>query len=284
MEASCHSERGILYLNNKINSEAFRIVVLPATNIISLQSLRILNEFYDGGGKILATGVLPTMAFEYDKDGKNDAEVLRITREIFGEDATNKRVLRRYCHNKNEAGGEAIFLYFNATAVDGTHMTKSSVVNRALNSFKIPFYVYLPGMARFEGTGALNAIYPEFHNVGLDRSFPDGGMFQYIHKRTDEGDIYYFTNGTDVPYNHHLLLRGAQDVDEWDPHTGGIRSRAEKFISYRGEVYTDLRLTLPAHTSTFFVTTPVSVPQDALPHVTSIDALESDHAMYTSEF
>ena len=284
MEASCHTEGGILHLDNKINSEAFRIVVLPATSIISLRSLRILKEFYDGGGKILATGVLPTMAFEYDKEGKNDAEVLRITREIFGEDATSKRVLRRYCQNKNEKGGEAIFLYFNATAVDGTHMTKSSVVNRALNSFGIPFDVYLPGMARFEGTGALNSIYPEFHNVGLDRSFPDGGMFQHIHKRHDWGDVYYFANGTDVTYNHHLLLRGAHDVDEWNPHTGEIRPRAEKFITYRGEVYTDLRLTLEAHTSTLFVTVPASPPKGDLPVITSIDALESDHAAHTSEF
>ncbi len=281
---SCHTEGGILHLDNSVNREAFRIVVLPATNIISLQSLRILKDFYDGGGKILATGVLPTMAFEYDKEGKNDAEVLRITREIFGEDATSKRVLRRYCHNKNEKGGEAIFLYFNATAVDGTHMTKSSVVNRALNSFKIPFDVYLPGMARFEGTGALNSIYPEFHNVGLDRSFPDGGMFQHIHKSHDWGDVYYFANGTDVTYDHHLLLRGAHDVDEWNPHTGEIRPRTEKFISYLGEVYTDLRLTLEAHTSTLFVTVPIAPPEGSLPVITSIDALESDHAAHTSEF
>ncbi len=284
MRAQCRTEDGVLYLDNEKNHEAFRVVVLPAAEMISLPNLRLLKKFYDEGGKILATGVLPTMAFEYDKEGKNDEEVKRLAREIFGEDATNKRVMRRYCHNQNEAGGEAIFLYFNATTVDGTHMTKSSVVNRALNSFGIPFDVYLPGMARFEGTGALNAIYPEFHNVGLDRSFPDGGMFQHIHKRTDEGDIYYFTNGTDVTYNHHLLLRGAHDVDEWDPHTGKIRPRAEKFISYRGEVYTDLRLTLPAQTSTLFVTTPVEAPAEELPVITSIDALESDHAMYTSEF
>lgn len=284
MSTRCHTDGGILHLDNERNHEAFRIVVLPAATIISLQNLRLLKEFYDGGGKILATGVLPTMAFEYDAKGENDAEVCRLAREIFGEDATNKHVMRRYCHNKNEAGGEAIFLYFNATAVDGTHMTKSSVVNRALNSFKIPFDVYLPGMARFEGTGALNSIYPEFHNVGLDRSFPDGGMFQHIHKSHEYGDVYYFANGTDVDYNHHLLLRGAHDVDEWNPHTGEIRPRKETFLSYQGEVYTDLRLTLPAHTSTLFVTVPVAPPATALPEITSIDLLESDHAAHTSEF
>ncbi|MBR7111504.1 MAG: hypothetical protein IKC75_01060 [Clostridia bacterium] len=280
----CHTEDGVLYLDNQENRESFRIVILPSASIISLKNLRMLQKFYNEGGKLLATGVLPTIAFEYDAEGKNDAEVCRITREIFGEDATNKRVLRRYCYNQNDRGGEAIFLYFNATAVDGTHMTKSSVVNRALHSFKIPFDVYLPGMARFEGTGALNSIYPEFHNVGLDRSFPDGGMFQHIHKSHEYGDVYYFANGTDVDYNHHLLLRGAHDVDEWNPHTGEIRPRKEKFISYLGEIYTDLRLTLPAHTSTLFVTVPIAPPRGEIPVITSIDALESDHAAITSEF
>lgn len=284
MQTKCRTEGGVLYLDNEKNRESFRIVVLPATEMICLENMRLLKKFYDEGGKILATGVLPTLAFEYDGEGKNDSEVQQLAREIFGEDATNKRVMRRYCHNKNGAGGEAIFLYFNATAVDGTHMTKSSVVNRALNSFGVPFDVYLPGMARFEATGALNAIYPEFHNVGLDRSFPDGGMFQHIHKRTDEGDIYYFTNGTDVLYNHHLFLRGAHDVDEWNPHTGKPRGRAEKFVSYRGEIYTDLRLTLPPHTSTFFVTSPVSVAERDLSSMRTIDSLESEHAQYTSEF
>ena len=285
MDTKCRVEGNRLTLHNDTNRESFRIMVLPASNIISLKSLRLLQEFYNGGGKILATGLLPTLAFEYDTEGKNDAEVCRITREIFGEDATNKRVLRRYCHNKNDKGGEAIFLYFNATAVDGTRMTKSSVVNRALNSFGIPFDVYLPGMARFEGTGALNSIYPEFHNVGLDRSFPDGGMFQHIHKRQEYGDVYYFANGTDVTYNHHLLLRGAHDVDEWNPYTGEIRPRAEKFITYKGEIYTDLRLTLEAHKSTLFVTNPLpNMSAEGLPEITSIDALESDHAAHTSEF
>ena len=283
MRAQCRTEGGVLYLDNEKNREQFSVFVLPATNIISLPNLRMLKKFYDGGGKILATGHLPTMAFEYDKEGKNDAEVQALTRAIFGEQATNKNVMGRYCHNQNENGGEALFLYFNATTVDGTHMTKSSLVNRALNSFGIPFDVYIPSMGRFEGTGALNAIYPEFHTVGLTRSFPDGGMFNHIHKRTDEGDIYYFSNATDTDYDHHLLLRGAVDADEWNPHTGEIQARPERFISYLGKTYTYLRLQLPAHTSTFFVATPVSPDRD-LPEMTVIQNLESEQAKLNTEF
>ena len=280
----CRTEGGVLYLDNKENRESFRIMVLPAAEMISLANLRLLKKFYDEGGKILATGVLPTMAFEYDEKGQNDAEVCRLAREIFGEEATDRRVMRRYCHNKNEAGGEAIFLYFNATAVTGIHMVKSSTVNSALNTFAIPFDIYIPGMQRFEGTGALNAIYPEFHTVGLDRSFPDGGMVNHIHKASDESDVFYFANTTDVAYNHHVLLRGAHTVTECNPHTGAITVPKSKLISYLGEVYTYLRLNLPARESVFFLTTPRDTKGEEMTEIDSISRLESHHASLMSEF
>ena len=280
----CHTDRGVLYLDNEVNREEFRIVVLPATEMISLESIRLLKAFYDGGGKILATGVLPTKAFEYDGTDKNDLEVQRLTREIFGKDACDPRVMRRYCQNKNEAGGEAIFLYFNTSAADGTQMVKSSTVNSALNAFDIPFDIYMPGMQRSESTGALNCIYPEYHTIGLHRTFPGAGMLNHIHKKTAEGDIYYFANSTDREYNHHVLLRGVHRVEEWDPHTGEIRERKSKLISHGGELYTNVRLTLPSSRSTFFCTVPDTKEGKEITYVDSITRLESEHAMLMSEF
>ena len=284
LDTRCHTEGGTLYLDNKQNRESFRIVVLPAAEMISLSNMRLLKKFFDEGGKILATGVLPTMAFEYDEKGENDAEVCRLAQEIFGKEATDKRVMRRYCHNKNEAGGEAIFLYFNATAVTGIHMVKSSTVNSALNTFQIPFDIYIPEMQRFEGTGALNAIFPEFHNVGLDRSFPDGGMVNHIHKADDGGDVFYFANTTDTTYNHHVLLRGAHRVSECDPHTGTVTPPKSKLISYLGEIYTYLRLNLPARESVFFLTAPRDKDGEAVTPIDSVTRLESHQASLMSEF
>lgn len=284
LASRCHTEGGILYLDNKQNREEFRVIVLPATEIISLENMRMLKKFFDEGGKILATGRLPSMAFERDENGECDREVCALSRAIFGEDACNPRVMRRYCQNRNEAGGDAIFLYFNASAFDGTRMTKSSTVSSALNSFGIPFDIYMPGMQRFEGTGALNAIFPEFHEVGLDRSFPGGGMLNHVHKRGDSGDVYYFSNTTDVAYDHHVLLRGAHTVEEWNPHTGEITPRGSRLLCYMNELYTDLRLTLPARSSTFFCTTRVEADAATAPTIKSIDSLQSEHALRMSEF
>ena len=287
LNARCYAEDGVLYLKNKNNYERFRVVVLPSTDIISLENLKILKTFFDGGGKILATGVLPTKAFEYDETGGNDLAVQRLTEEIFGADACDRHVMKDYCHNKNAAGGESFFLYFNFSATDGTQMTKSSTVNEALNSFDIPFDVYLPGMLRLECTGGLNSAYPEFSTIGLHRSFPGGGMMGHIHKHRGDADVYYFANTTKLEYNHHVLLRGAFDVEECNPHTGECRGRKRKFLRYKGEIYTNLRLTLCPSESVFFYATKAPLSDEefaATEEITSIDHLRGEHAALMSEF
>ncbi|MBR7181723.1 MAG: hypothetical protein IKD28_02945 [Clostridia bacterium] len=284
MAARCRAEGGVLYLDNERNKESFRVVVLPGCEMISLPCLRLLHAFFEGGGKVLATGVLPTKAFEYDTTGENDREVRRLTRQIFGKDACNPRLMRDYCHNESPAGGEAFFLYFNASAADGTRMTHSSTVNEALNSFSLPFDIYLPAMPRLECTGALNSIFPEYRTIGLHRSFPGGGMLNHIHKRKGGCDIYYFSNTTQTPYNHHVLLRGAFDIEEWNPHSGAITARTSKLFRYRGELYTDLRLTLAPCASLFFVGTPRAEMDGEIEEISSILNLQSPHAALMSEF
>ena len=284
LETRCHSEGGYLYLDNEHNREKFRVLVLPAAELVSLSSMRAVKKFYDEGGKILATGVLPTKGFEFDKKRQGDREIKRLAKEIFGEDACNPFVMRDFCHNKNENGGEAIFLYFNSSAVDGTKMVRSSTVNEALNSFALPYDIYLPGMPRLECTGGLNSIYPEFRTVGLHRAIPGGGMLNHIHKKQEDGDIYYFSNTTSKEYNHHVLLRGAFAVEEWNPHDGGTRKRTCGFLSYRREIYTTLRLTLAPCTSTFFYATPADTEGAQITEIDSVKNLRSEHAALMSEF
>ncbi|MBE6701936.1 MAG: hypothetical protein E7585_00770 [Ruminococcaceae bacterium] len=284
LNTRCHTEGGVLYLDNQRNKESFRVLVLPATSIISLQNLRVLKKFFDEGGKILATGLLPSKAFEYDEKGENDKAVQLLTKEIFGEEACNPALMRDYCYNKSAKGGEAIFLYFNASAADGTHMTRSSTVNQALNSFSLPFDIYLPGMPRLEITGALNSVYPEFRTIGLHRRMPGGGMLNHIHKRYDDCEIYYFSNTTVADYNHHVLLRGAFTVEEWNPHTGKTQARNSKLLSYQGEVYTTLRLTLKQCSSTFFHAVPLEKVPNGIEKINSIQHLQSEHAALMSEF
>ena len=73
-------------------------------------------------------------------------------------------------------------------------------------------------------------------------------------------------------------------MEEWNPHTGGTRARTCGFLSYKGEIYTTLRLTLDTHTSTFFCALPASTENAEITEINSIDNLRSQHAALMSEF
>jgi hypothetical protein len=63
-----------------------------------------------------------------------------------------------------------------------------------------------------------------------------------------------------------------------------MRHRTCGFLSYRGEIYTTLRLTLPESASTFFLATPACTDGQEIAEVRSIENLRSEHAALMSEF
>ena len=105
-----------------------------------------------------------------------------------------------------------------------------------------------------------------------------------IHKSAEDGDIYYFSNTTDESYNHHVLLRGVHQVEEWDPHSGTIRAMPRRFFQYKGELYTNVLLSLAPSKSVFFHTVSGDIGKEPISVVASIDHLQSDHAVRMSEF
>lgn len=256
LEKNTYAKNKRLYLDSGMNHERYKILVLPCTEMISLASLERIREFFDCGGKIIATGKLPTLAFEYDAtDGnrKNDARVCEIIDYIFGKDASDESVMREFCYNKNENGGEAYFLYFSRTAADGTNMTLGSVIHEAIKSFNIPLDLYVPKMPRFECSGALNNNYGEFLRLHLDMVIPGGGMFSRLHKRRDGLEIYYFSNTTNRSYDHTVYLRGAHAPECFDPHSGTHYETESSLVRFRDEIYTKFTLKLAPATSLFIL-------------------------------
>ena len=253
MKQNVRVEGNKLVLDNGKYTERFSVLVLPACSVISLSSARKILEFYNAGGKILATGELPQMAFEYDGSKKPDREVREIMDRIFGHDASDPNIMRNFCYNKNEKGGEAYFLYFAKTSADGTNMVSSRQISEVLESFAIPFDLYLPGMPKFEATGALNNAYKEFVRLGLNTAIPGGGMLNHIHKKRGSTDVYYFSNTTERDYNHSALLRGELTPEVWDPHTVSIQPAECSYVEHNGETYTKIALDLKASKSLFIV-------------------------------
>jgi hypothetical protein len=87
-----------MILNNKENKQNYKVLILSGGKVISTKALLKIKEFYEKGGKIIATSMLPTQAAEFGED----PSVKSIINAIF---STNPSILQ-----SNKAGGKAIFI------------------------------------------------------------------------------------------------------------------------------------------------------------------------------
>lgn len=95
-------EEKTLYLNNKVNYEEYKILILPAMAIIDYEVLDKIYEFYMSGGNVISIGKLPCASTRLDQTPM----VLHRICEIFGDHISNQDI----CWKFNEAGGKACFI------------------------------------------------------------------------------------------------------------------------------------------------------------------------------
>ena len=261
LQKHCHVREGSLYLDNGDSKETYSVLVLPATSVISIKTLEKAKEFFDCGGKIIATGILPAHAIESTPENNLDQRVRELVGDIFGKDASSTNIMREYAENRNGLGGVAYMLYFSLTAADGTKMVESDLIKRALDSFKLPYDITVSDMPRYESTGALNTVYPIFKKLGLSHHLPSGGMINHIHKKHGDTDVYYISNTTSTRLVSPLILRGRMSVEEWNPHTGKIRKLSPTFFTERfGQrtvTFTQINVELEPSGSVIYVGYPI---------------------------
>lgn len=228
-----------LILNNPENREEYRVLILPSGKVISAVAAAKIKEFYDKGGQVIATGVLPTQSTEFGKD----KEVQRAMADIFGVSADGplkadvKRAQDRdnlyvfwYFIKKNPAGGTAIFI-------------------QQPHPWLMDYVLKLVLPVRDVGFGAdvLGTLTPPKRGSDYD------GALTYIHKVKDGRDIYFFANSSPKAVDTKVVLRGDRVLTVWNPHTGG-QERAEFTPGEAaGERITTVHLTLPSVSSLFFV-------------------------------
>jgi hypothetical protein len=250
---SAKAENDRLRLAGMSDEGGFRVVVLPSQRIASLACMRVIRDYFDAGGRIIATGQLPTRAFEYDPadPDKNDKEMLAISEHIFGKDALDASIMKTHCENNSPAGGRALYLYFSQTGIDGVSMVSSLDIRRALSAFKIGYDVFASQMPKYETIGALSASFNEYTRLGLHKHLPDGGMFCHIHKRIGSKDVYYFANTANRISHTPIFIRGAHIPLCYDPETGAKWNEEYEYVSVLGRVYT--RFDIAMQPTTFLV-------------------------------
>ena len=80
LDAKCTVEGATVRLNNDVNKETYRVVILPGEKVIPWSSLKKIKAFYDAGGKVVATTRLPSESAEFG----HDADVQKTIRAMFG--------------------------------------------------------------------------------------------------------------------------------------------------------------------------------------------------------
>lgn len=207
-------QNDILQLDHVKNYQEYRLVIIPGGKVISIDALRKIKDYYDHGGKVMATTMLPEFSAEFGRDD----QVRQLVSELFGEEAgTNPKV------QTNNKGGKAIFV------PDPTNQFHTEIINGLIPAADVSFDP-VP-----EVTSEL-------------------GLFSYIHKVRDGKDIYFFANSSDQVIETDVLLRGQLKLEEWDPHTGKVSNISKvSYLRENGQNYSRCRLQLKPVSSTLWI-------------------------------
>jgi hypothetical protein len=114
LEERCRVDGAEIRLDNRENPERYRVFILPGSRAIPWGSLRKVKEFWDNGGKVIATTRLPEFSAEAGKDG----EVRAAIGAMFGETKSSGSPRVTASSSWKDGGHEA------ALAADGDPATR----------------------------------------------------------------------------------------------------------------------------------------------------------------
>ena len=150
-------------LNNKVNKQSFKALILPGGKVISLAALKKIKTWYDQGGKLIATSMLPSKSAEFG----HDEEIVAIVKEMFGLDPTLPMPSDPTAIKKNSKGGQLVF---------------------------IP----KPDAAKLSASLDQMGITADLVFESLPKIKDDKTEITYIHKIRENKNIYYIANSSDA--------------------------------------------------------------------------------------
>jgi len=216
-----------LELENKVNNQNYKVLILPGQTVISLKALQRIKAYYDNGGVVVATSLLPSKASELTGNVKvtiaNNQKVQAIIQEMFGIDSSKPMPEGVSIVKANKMNGRSVFI----RKPDGNLMSLT------LNKLNIDADV------NFEGNPSPSS---------------GGGMLSFIHKQKDNREIYYFANSSDETVETTVEVRGKIIPVLMNPTNGeSDLIKDVEYIKKNGKDYTRFPLKLIAVTSTFVV-------------------------------
>ena len=111
LDEKCQVTGNRIQLLNKVNKEEFKTFIITGSETIQLNNLQKIKNFFDEGGVVIATSLLPDHSAEPGKD----EEVRKIIKSMFGDEAHNKKGLTLVSASSNwNTGG-----YIPSYTIDG---------------------------------------------------------------------------------------------------------------------------------------------------------------------
>ena len=226
----------VFRLDNAANWEEYRCFVIPGMDVISWKNLQKIAEYYDAGGKLLATTRLPSMAAEGPEYNEKVRETIK---RIFGIDpltqAKRDAILTGQedivlpetfikCRDINRPG-EYVQKLANDPIVyeDSIYRERAAFVPRPTTENLKAARDYLLADLDVRIEPAEGTTIPVL-NVVPRWEYPEDGMFQYVHKVKNGMDVYYFANSSNSPAKFVATLRGTfGTLETWNPVTGEIK-------------------------------------------------------------
>jgi hypothetical protein len=230
LEKRCVVEKNHLVLNNSVNREEYKVILIPGGNTLHSSTAKKILEFYQNGGKVIATSKLAEFSAEFGMD-----EVVRSAMtEIFGKG-----------ENHNDAGGKAFFL----SNPDWDQLKQA--MDECLPVRDVEF-------AEEEwDTGRLSTYQPGLKldsKEWMEMQRPGyGGALTYTHKVKEGKDIYFFANSSAKVLGTSVRLRGKKSISYWNPNTGEHQQMEVKNVSIDGVNCTEVELKLAPAKSIFFL-------------------------------
>jgi hypothetical protein len=204
-----------LRLNNEVNIQNYKVLLMPGGEVISAKTMKAIKQYYDGGGKIIATESLPARSAEFGQD----EEVASLVKAIFGVSGIPDKNIQV----SNAQGGKAVYI----TTADKESLNKA-----------------------FEQIG----LQPDVAFDDNKIPSASMGYVNYIHKQKEGKEIYFFTNSTDNSFTTKINLRGNIKPELWNPYTGTIEKISQyEHFKENGEIFTKFDLSLSGVSSVFVV-------------------------------
>lgn len=220
LEESCTVDGKELHLGNRLHDQRYKAIFLPGARAISWRSLQKIRQFFDQGGTVIATTMLPRHSAEFGKD----REVRQTIAEMFGQPEDGIYPEKENLFRTGPNGGKAYFL---------ASLQASSLRTVLKETLPVP-------------------------DVDWEKALQvTGGNLSYIHKVVQGRDLYFFANSSDQTVQTMVRLRGRHRLQRWDPHTGkttGIEAlKAGPDTGGDSAGVTRFQLQLPANHSAFYI-------------------------------